>query len=335
MREPRPFFRKQTQSWYVQLGKEQINLGKNKTEAAEKYHEIMAKRRTQPRAGIDTAYGVLNKYLVFAAANRSPATFAMSEFHLKRFIAHIGRLKLSKLKPYHIQHWLDTVYKDKSDSYRSVAARTLKRAFNWAFDMGLIDTNPVARFRPPAGGTREFFLDPQLWPKCVAAIHSRHFRDYVTVMLDSGVRPQEIHVAQVQHFDPKYKTLVFERVNSKGKRRRRVIPLNPISLDIVKRLVAERKGQEETHLFLSRKGNPWNKSSVNCQMRRLKKKLGLPKCAHGAAAQLRVLQADRRWHGPADCGQDDGARRWPHDRHPLRAHRGQPGIPQPTERDAK
>ena len=37
-RQPKPFFRKQTQSWYVQLGKRQIPLGKDEDEAWKQYH---------------------------------------------------------------------------------------------------------------------------------------------------------------------------------------------------------------------------------------------------------------------------------------------------------
>jgi hypothetical protein len=35
MKFPKPFFRKQTQSWYVQLGKKQHNLGPDKDVAKE------------------------------------------------------------------------------------------------------------------------------------------------------------------------------------------------------------------------------------------------------------------------------------------------------------
>ena len=199
---------------------------------------------------------------------------------LTSFLNHVGRLKLSKLKPYHVQSWLDRCYAGRSDSYRNLAARKVKTAFNWAYELGVIETNPIGRFRCPPAGMREWFLEPEAWPKCLAAIHSPQFRDYVTVMLDSGIRPNEMHVAQVHHFNPRFGTLTFERVNSKGKKKRRVIPLNPISQEIVKRLAAQRQGQTETHIFLSRKGKPWNKRSVNCQMRRLKKILNMPKlCA--------------------------------------------------------
>ena len=45
MRQPAPFFRAQTQSWYVQIGKRQINLGRDKEQAWTEYHELMTDRQ--------------------------------------------------------------------------------------------------------------------------------------------------------------------------------------------------------------------------------------------------------------------------------------------------
>jgi hypothetical protein len=41
MRRPKPFFRKQTQTWYVQIGRRQINLGRDEKEAFKQYHALM------------------------------------------------------------------------------------------------------------------------------------------------------------------------------------------------------------------------------------------------------------------------------------------------------
>ena len=49
MREPKPFFRKQTQSWYVQFGKKQINLSQDKEKAWDTYHKLMTKRQRGDR----------------------------------------------------------------------------------------------------------------------------------------------------------------------------------------------------------------------------------------------------------------------------------------------
>ena len=68
------FFRKQTQSWYVQSRGRQIPLGRDKEAAWKKYHELMAEHHLGPVADESVA-GVLNRYLVWARANRARSTF--------------------------------------------------------------------------------------------------------------------------------------------------------------------------------------------------------------------------------------------------------------------
>ena len=41
MRFAKPFFRASKQAWYVQIGKRQISLGKDREEAFRRYREIL------------------------------------------------------------------------------------------------------------------------------------------------------------------------------------------------------------------------------------------------------------------------------------------------------
>ena len=45
MRQAKPWFRKSTKTWYVQLDGRQVPLGKDKEQANRKYHELMSGRR--------------------------------------------------------------------------------------------------------------------------------------------------------------------------------------------------------------------------------------------------------------------------------------------------
>jgi hypothetical protein len=54
---PSRFTGRQTKSWYVQIGKKQVELGKDKNEAFQKYHGLMAGR--QPVTEDTTVYAVL------------------------------------------------------------------------------------------------------------------------------------------------------------------------------------------------------------------------------------------------------------------------------------
>ena len=102
MRQPKPFFRKQTKSWYVQIGKRQINLGRNKEQAWAKYHELMA-------SDLDlnfyesTVAQLLDSYLEWCQKRRSLGTYENNLLYCKSFIDCIGRLiRIRQLKPKHI-----------------------------------------------------------------------------------------------------------------------------------------------------------------------------------------------------------------------------------------
>jgi hypothetical protein len=58
MRQPKPWYRKQTKSWYVQIGKEQINLGHDKRTAWATYHQLMTETR-ESDPGTENAVGTM------------------------------------------------------------------------------------------------------------------------------------------------------------------------------------------------------------------------------------------------------------------------------------
>jgi hypothetical protein len=48
MRFPKPFFRESKQTWYVQIGKRQTSLGKDREEAFRRYKEIILHEEGKP-----------------------------------------------------------------------------------------------------------------------------------------------------------------------------------------------------------------------------------------------------------------------------------------------
>lgn len=65
MRRPKPFYRKQTKSWYVQIGKKQINLGKDEGEAWKAYDRLTAKQQQPEPSSDETINRIFNRYLVW------------------------------------------------------------------------------------------------------------------------------------------------------------------------------------------------------------------------------------------------------------------------------
>jgi len=71
---PKPFFKKSRGVWYVQISSKQHNLGPDKDEAFEQYHELMRqpKQRT-PLSG--SVAEIVDAFLEFVEKNRSPETY--------------------------------------------------------------------------------------------------------------------------------------------------------------------------------------------------------------------------------------------------------------------
>lgn len=69
MARPRkPWFRKQTKCWYVEIDGEQHDLGKNRTEATRKYHELMSQKPEAPSA--TQLVVILDKFLDWVQVHR-------------------------------------------------------------------------------------------------------------------------------------------------------------------------------------------------------------------------------------------------------------------------
>ena len=192
MKGPKPLYRKQTKSWYVQIGKKQHTLGKNKKEAWAKYHALKADR--QDVEDDTTVAQLIDRYLEWCKNHRAKRTYDWYAWHLSSLLDSVGcRLKVRDIKPYHATRWLDERYKGTSDTYRCGAVRSLKRAFNWAVKEGYLVRSPVANVSRPVQRSRIAYLTPDQWQELVKAVEEREDRDFlevITVMRLTGCRPQ-------------------------------------------------------------------------------------------------------------------------------------------------
>ena len=267
MRQPRPYFRSQTQSWYVQLNGRQINLGKDEKAANVKYHQLMAGRQ---EADPDiTVRELTTRFLLVAKQETARRTHEWYARHAASFVEFVGtRLKVRDLKPFHVSAWLQDRYKTSGANNKNGAVRAVKRVFKWAADEGHISSNPVSKVKPPAYEPREVCITRENWRRFVDSITSAPFLDLVLFMRATGCRPFEARTIEARHVDGD--CIVFDRSESKGKRRRRVVPLFGTAHEIVKRLAANSTGP----LFRNERGRPWTAHAMNLAFDRAEKKLG-------------------------------------------------------------
>jgi len=272
MRTPQPFFRKQTQTWYVQLGKQQHNLGKDEAKAQDKYHELMLQFNRRIAVADDTVRGILKAYWKWLKKNRSATTAKGRKAKLESFARIEGKRKVWQLKPHHVLAWVAKKYPKASDTYQGVLINTVCFAFSWATKAGLIDRSPLERMEKPTPNVRQEFLPADQWEKLLATPKDEEFRDWLKVMLYSGARVEEMFKIEAQHVNGDRITLPIKQ--SKGKRKSRVIYLPAEIVPIVaKWATANPTGK----IFRNTKGKPWDKDSINCRFKRLKKTMKMPK----------------------------------------------------------
>ena len=122
MRQPKPWYRKSTRSWYVQIGRKQVRLGRDKHSAWAKYHELMSMTGGAIREHDVTVVTLVQLYLAWCEKNRAPSTCEKNRLHLKGFAEHISKgLVVTDLKPHHVQQWIDTRYGGLSNTYKHTA----------------------------------------------------------------------------------------------------------------------------------------------------------------------------------------------------------------------
>lgn len=274
MKTPKPFFRKQTKSWYVSIDGKFHPLGKNEKEAFEQYYVLMSDRQPTGDTTPDTKVrDLLKMFLAWCKGHRDAVTHDWYKMHLSSFEDHISpKLTLRHIKAFHVTKWLDDEYAEAGDTYKNGAVRAVMRAFNWAAKQGHILANPVKGVERPAAESRVAYLSAEQWNKFVGKIEENDpFHDFVVFLRETGCRPQEARHIEARHFDRHNQLTEFPIKESKGKKEPRVIPLNDRAMGIITRLAMK---YPEGKLFRNKRGNPWKAFAITNRFTKLRKKLG-------------------------------------------------------------
>ena len=276
MRQPKPFFRKFTKTWYVQIGNKQINLGQDKDDAFQKYHEIMASRGLA-EVRFKKVAELFDAFLCWAEQHRSPGTYYNYKHYLTLFAQRLGpAFRIAKLEGNHVTQWIES-RADWSSSTGNDAVAIVQRAFNWAVKRGHLPNSPVTIVDgTPKRTRRETVFSSSQWKQLRALVKDPQFGDFLDFMWLTGCRPLEARKIEPHHVDLKNGMVVFPPSEAKGECNERVIFLPDDATIIIKRNMCD-----VGPLFRNTKGRPWTKDSINCRFQRLAKKLSFPACAYG------------------------------------------------------
>src|SRR5205085_1738044 len=154
-------------------------------------------------------------------------------------------------------------------AYVNQVIRTLRRMLGKAAEWGVIPSAPRIKLLKEYG--RERLIDAAAEAKLLA-VAKQPLRDVLLVMLDTGLRPQEVFRMRWEHVNWQAKTIF----NPFGKTRssRRYVPM---SERVMRALLVRHSGQSEGWAFPSKRSHCGYLTTVASQFRRARKAAGLPR----------------------------------------------------------
>jgi integrase len=264
-----PWMRQSTQTWFVQFGKKQISLGKDKKKAFQTYAKLLHEQGVQVESEHFSLHALIDTYIDWVQVNRATTTWAVLKPRLLSLKTQVPDLPAEKLTPFTVDRWAR-----KSNATSPTTVHNYIQAaiamMNWGVKYGCISRNPIHGMPKPTPRMRQDFVPPERFAELLGCITNPRFRDFVVVMLESGARATEMFKFTAEHL--RNGRFVLEIEDSKGKKRSRVVYLPPISREIAYRLAAE---YPVGPIFRTTKGKPWGKESIRKHFRRLRDKLGM------------------------------------------------------------
>lgn len=300
-RRPKPWWRKDRQSWFVTIDGTRHNLGPSREAAFRRFHELMAAPKAAlPPATDEDVTVVIDAFLDWTQRHRAESTYHWYLQRCQSFVLTIPGLRVSRLRPFHVQEWVDA-NAAWSNGHKRGCITAVQRALRWAEQMGRIERNPIAFIEKPAPGKRDHVISATEYADILARCDDA-FADLVTTAWETGARPQELLRVEGRHVDLDNARWVFPPAEAKVKTRPRIVYLSDEALPITKRLMVR---SPEGPLFRNCAGDPWTPMAINCRFNRLRfaigrdrmRQLGVDVPERAVTALARTLPSTKRVRG--------------------------------------
>jgi integrase/recombinase XerC len=269
-----PWWWKERNEWGIHVRGKRYALGTDKAEAERLWHELMAEPEpassgvSEPAPDTIFVSEILAMFLIWCKKHRDEGTFQWYRQRLQEFDDLQHDLTIKDMKQHHVQSWID---KKNASGHQRGCLIAVNRAMNWAEKQGHILKNPIKGMEKPAAGRRDILIEPDVYAKMLSLCNDAQFVDLLTFSWETGSRPQEAYRLEGRHLDLAHKRIIFPELESKGKKKKRIIYLNPTALEIVKRLAAINPTGK---LFRNEDGKAWRRNNVACRFSRMRGALG-------------------------------------------------------------
>lgn len=280
-RQPTPWKRGDTGAWYAWVANERVWLAPgeaSKTEAQSALDQVKAsvkREARRPGTGLTfrEAVGLFMFRTTEAVAKNNLAHLTMVGYlrYLEPADAALGKIPISSLQPHHVQAWLDS-RPAWGPSTRNTAITCVKACLNWCVKQGHIPTNPIRDMVKPRANVTETDLTPEQSAKIRASVPDQEFRDLLTVMWGTGMRPSEAMRLEASHLDLEQGVATMFGKTSRKTGRMRIIYFSAEALEVVTRLAVVNPAGP---ILRNTKGNPWITVTVAGRMIRIRRRLGM------------------------------------------------------------
>ena len=280
-RESKPWYWAERGAWFVTIRGTRHLLGKDKSTALQRFHELMAGGGNElPKVlcvGVagPTLAEVLSRYLTCIERRVKPSTLAVTRQYLKPFVQALGNVALDRLTPADI----DIVVRGQTEwggTTEHHARGRLVTALNWAVKNRLIPANPLAGlWRPPARSRGAETISAAGDVAKLIDAAPEYLRNVLTALQQTGARPCEVLSVTAADFDPGAGVWILHDHKTAGKTGApRVVFLPPAVVELCKTLAARHPSGP---LFRRATGTPFpGPYYLPRLVRILRRKLGLP-----------------------------------------------------------
>jgi site-specific recombinase XerD len=276
-RPSKPWYREQVGAWVARVGGVQYKLAEGKGLKAERaaYKALNKVIEDQGKAEASTGdistRELCDRFLDHVQRTCKPISFEWYKRHLKNFLTAVGKTRLSNtVTPTMVDEWLDG--RKWSQTTRHGFITAVKACYRWGFKKKkLIPGNPLADVEKPGIDRREVCLSPETVQRVLNAVDG-DFKDLLVFWHETGARPNEAYSITASDVELAGSKIIMESKTSKRTRRKRVIVLTPVALEVVKRRM---EAHPEGVIFTNRAGTAWTRHTVAHRFERLRKQLDL------------------------------------------------------------
>jgi integrase len=300
----KPWFHAPSGFWCAQIAGKRHYLDRDPAVAQRKLKQLLQDLR-RGDAGKQEWLGrpfsdLADEFLDHVQACQKPATYRGYQEMLELAMTHLGTgLVVGSVCKHHLNKLKQALTGAYSPTTVFKAIHAVQRVFAWAVASDLLEGNPLARYEKPRPRERTRTITAEEFQAMMRG-SGAPFRRFLLALRLCGCRPGELRLLVFDEVFldegvlilPEHKTLTRQKHP-----RPRIIPL-PLPILKLIRWLARRPHAGQDHVFVNTDGNPWTRTALHSQMRRLRERVGLqPK-----AGENIVLYSNRHTFGTDAVG---------------------------------